>query len=207
MFNSGPRTRQFAESPRNAGVRSMRTLRIVARIVIVAIYVVFLNYTLPSIDMVTVVGTEVVRTDVSNRSFFWSSTGDSADPAGNRDIRFINTAFEDGTPRVFRNEDTGWGWPPYFKFDSGDVQADAQLSTQKRVAVRHYGWRSTLLSIYPNAISVWPVESPEDDPVNWIGIIGYVLAALLAVMVWRLWTMFKLRVSDRFDWLRGKFRR
>ncbi len=185
----------------------MRTLRIVARIVIVAIYVVFLNYTLPSIDMVTIVGTEVVRTDVGNRSFFWSSTGDSTDAAGNRDIRFINTAFEDGTPRVFRNEDTGWGWPPYFKFDSGDLQGAAQLSTQKRVAVRHYGWRSTFLSIYPNAVSLWEVENPADDPVNWIGIIGYVLAALLAVMVWRLWTMFKLRVSDRFDWLRGKLRR
>jgi len=29
-------------------------------------------------------------------------------------------------PRVFRNEDTGWGFPFYFKFNSADLQAVAQ---------------------------------------------------------------------------------
>ncbi len=26
---------------------------------------------------------------------------------------------------VYRNEDTGWGWPSYFKFDTANLQTEA----------------------------------------------------------------------------------
>ena len=38
---------------------------------------------------------------------------------------FIQTIKKNGKPMVYRNEDTGWGWPPYFKFDTANLQADA----------------------------------------------------------------------------------
>ena len=191
----------------------MRYAKYGFRILLLAVFIVCLDYNLPSIDVVKVVGTEVVRTDVSNRSLFWSSNSGSTDDSGNRDIRFINSAFPDDRPRVYRNEDTGWGWPPYFKFDSGDLQADAELnlrdqgSGQQWVAVRHYGWRSTVLSIYPNALSLWPVAGSEENPISLVRIAGFIVAALFAVMVWRLWTMFKDWTYERFDWVRRKIRR
>ncbi len=191
----------------------MRYAKYGFRILLAAVFIACLDYNLPSIDVVKIVGTEVVRTDVSNRSLFWSSNSGSTDAAGNRDIRFINSAFPDDRPRVYRNEDTGWGWPPYFKFDSGDLQADAELhlkgqdSDQQWVAVRHYGWRSTILSIYPNALSLWPVAGPEENPISLVRIAGFIVAALFAVMVWRLWTMFKDWAYERFDWVRRKIRR
>ena len=97
----------------------------------------------------------------------------------------INTTDADGTKRVYRNEDTGVGWPPYFKFDSADLQADAQavISTRAEpqwVAVRHYGWRSTLISIYPNATSLKPVAGPDVTLIPWFNII--VLVGMLALI-------------------------
>lgn len=191
----------------------MRFVKYGFRIFLVALYVVCLDYNLPSIDVVKVVGTEVVRTDVNNRSLFWSSNSGATDAAGNRDIRFINSAFPDDRPRVYRNEDTGWGWPPYFKFDSGDLQADAELylkgqdSEQQWVAVRHYGWRLRVISIYPNALSLWPVANAGENPVSWVRISGFIVAAIFAVMVWRLWTMFKDWAYERYDWVSRKIRR
>ena len=47
-----------------------------------------------------------------------------------RDVRYINTVTRSGKARVFRNKDTGWGWPPYFKFDSADQTARVQTIMQ-----------------------------------------------------------------------------
>ena len=49
--------------------------------------------------------------------------------------------------RVFRNEDTGWGWPFYFKFNAADVQAKAKsMEFEKRLAIiTSYGWPSVFL--------------------------------------------------------------
>ena len=65
--------------------------------------------------------------------------------------------------RVFRNEDTRWSWPFYFKFDSADVQAKAKtLEFEKKLArITSYGWRINLLSQFPNAIHIETVDSPD----------------------------------------------
>ena len=59
---------------------------------------------------------------------------------------------------VFKNEDTGWGWPPYFKFNSADVTAEAQaFATDKEkpwVLVKYYGWRFTMFSMFPNVLDL-----------------------------------------------------
>ncbi len=127
------------------------------------------HYTLPQNDVVRIVNTEVRRVDLGqNASWFWSGSDTGLSKSDSRDVRFIETIRPDGDPMVYRNEDTGWGWPPYFKFDSANLQARAQdlISTREApqwVAVRHYGWRSDLFSIFPNAVAVSPVEGPDAD--------------------------------------------
>jgi hypothetical protein len=93
------------------------------------------------------VGVEIKRID--------SGTSDTSQQI-TRDVYQLQMETLDGRPRVYRNEDNFL----YGKFDSANLQAQIQsLATDKSVvALRHYGWRMTLFSTFPNAISVWPVE-------------------------------------------------
>ena len=182
----------------------MKILKISFRIIILALYALVIDYNLPSYDVVRVAGTEVVRTDVGNRAFFWGSGGSGSSETGNRDVRFINTVFPDEKPRVFRNEDTGFGWPPYFKYNSGDLQAKAQNMAGEWAAVRHYGWRITTFSIYPNAVSIRLLASPDASITNWVRIIGIVFLCFLALAVWRLWYLFRLWVREKIQVIRHR---
>lgn len=136
-----------------------------------------LYYTLPRHDVVRIVNTEVRRVDFGDNSLFWANAG-SGDAEGtvSRDIYFIATVRPSERPRVFRNEDTGWVWPPYFKLNSSNLQAKAANLTSstenpKWVSVRFYGWRFEPLSIYPNAVSMKQVDGPDYSGINWFNII------------------------------------
>ena len=121
-------------------------------------------------DIVRIVGTDVVRKDVQQ-------TDAQGKPViVSRDVRFINAKWPDGKDRVYRNEDTGWGWPPYFKFDTASLQTEADdlkssPENPKWAVVTHYGWRNQLLSIFPNAISIKPVAGPDVRIIPWANII------------------------------------
>ena len=70
------------------------------------------------------------------------------------DVRYILAKDHDtGNPLVFRNEDTGWGWPPYFKFDSAELSSQAaDIANNKRDAVvllTYYGVRSSMSTCFP----------------------------------------------------------
>ena len=176
------------------------------RVVLLLLAIAFLDYTLPARDAVKIVGTEVVRTDVGSGSIFWAGGDANTDASGNRDVRFVNTVRASGDPRVYRNEDTGWGWPPYLKFDSGDLQADAQIvaNTEKWVKVTHYGWRNTVLSIYPNAVSIKEIDGPDALGYNWFRIIVLAGLALMALVFWRLWNRIRDWVADRIPRRRSR---
>ena len=127
----------------------------------------FLHYTMPRMDLVRIVGAETQRIDTAGSWFYANSENTSVD--GTRDVKLIQSVNESGKPRVYRNEDTGWFWPPYFKFDSSNVQAQAAELISSRdaprwVLVKKYGWRSEFLSIYPNVVSLREVDSPADKP-------------------------------------------
>lgn len=156
-----------------------------------AFVVGFLHYTLPQRDIVRIVDANNQRIDFSwyNRGFFAQSDLGNTDVGVNRDIRFIFAIQRDGDPYVYRNEDTGWIWPPYFKFDSNNLQAEALdgVSTKeepKWYIVRHYGWRIKFWSIYPNAISVTPTDTPDKRLIPWFNII--ILLILFAIF----WAIF-----------------
>ncbi len=124
----------------------MRWIKIALACLALALVAAVLHYNLPGRDVVRIVNTDVRRMDFGWNAVFYSA----ADGSGqNRDVRFISAVSPDNKPMVYRNEDTGWGWPPYLKFDSADLQAEAADLASTRdapvwVAVRHYGWRSQL---------------------------------------------------------------
>jgi len=172
-----------------------------------------LSYVLPEHDVVRITGTEVIRMDFStiNRPFFAQHDSGSTELT-TRDIRLINTVkrktFLMGfIPRdkegvmVYRNEDTGWIWPPYFKFDSSDLQAEAtaNISTAdnpKWVVLTHYGWRNRFFTIYPNAVAIRPISGPDVTIIPWFNIFffGFLIAAALFIRA--MWLQFRERTLD-----------
>ena len=177
----------------------MRTIKLILLALLLLLAGAFLHFYLPSKDVVRVVGTDVKRMDVVSRDFV--AEGDENRLKVTRDVRFINTAWPNGKPRVYRNEETGWGFPWYFKFDSGNVQAKAQnlISTEaapRWIVVTHYGWRFEIFSMFPNAVELTPVESPDVWPIPWFNIAFFVSLAGLALIVWRIVAHIRRRHID-----------
>ncbi|PTW46154.1 DUF1523 family protein [Rhodovulum kholense] len=170
--------------------------------IVVLVIAGFLHYTLPQHDVVRITATKERQiTFGENRIFFASNGAGNSEGDNTRFVNFIETFNRDGKPVVFRNEDTGWGWPPYFKFDTSNLQAKASdmISTKENpewVVVTHYGWRNEYLSIYPNAVELRPVGSPDDSPIPWFNILF--LGALAALVIW-IWQMLARFKEDRIE--------
>ncbi|MFT4013398.1 MAG: DUF1523 family protein [Paracoccus sp. (in: a-proteobacteria)] len=164
----------------------------------------FLDYALPSRQTVRITNTYNRLTEISasNAIFFASpDTGTVQNAQGQRDVRFIDTVRPNGKPYVYRNEDTGWIWPPYFKYDSSNLHAKAtdlrSSSGQPQwVSVTSYGWRLSWLSIYPNAISVRPVAGPEARSFNWPAVLILLVLGAFLGLIWRMWNQFRERSID-----------
>jgi hypothetical protein len=156
----------------------------------------FVHYTLPQHDIVRVVGTNTERTNIpSNRTMFWSS----GEPT--RDVQFIQTVKANGKTMEYRNEDTGWGWPPYFKFDTSSLYTEASDAVSNKAnpewyAITHYGWRNEVLSIFPNAIAIKPVAGPDARIVPWVNIVILIFFAIVFLLIWRMWVQFRERTID-----------
>ncbi|MFN6976571.1 MAG: DUF1523 family protein [Gemmobacter sp.] len=162
-----------------------------------------LHYTLPQRDIVRIVGVNTQRMDLGENAFFFSGPAVGAGTAadGTRDILFINTIRPNGRPMVYRNEDTGWIWPPYFKINSFSLQARASdlVSTEANprwVAVTHYGWRNEFFTIFPNAIRLTEVEGPDVTLIPWLNIVILTLLGIGALTVWRMLAQFRERTID-----------
>jgi hypothetical protein len=162
----------------------------------------FLHYTLPQRDIVRITGTYNRLTTVGENSIFYATpdagTGEST---VTRDIRFIEAVRPNGRVIVYRNEDTGWVWPPYFKYDSSNLQAEASnlkspADAPVWVSVTHYGWRIAWLSIYPNAVAVRTVAGPDVSLFPWVNIVILTALAFLLFMLRRMWLQFRERTID-----------
>lgn len=182
----------------------MRWFRIIFLLIIGVFIAAFLHYTLPQREIVRITETQLQLTEISGLSalFYAQSDSGTEGTAVQRDVRIISAVRPDNTPIDYRNEDTGlFGWPPYFKIDSQDVQTEAQdlRSTRENpvwVAVTHYGWRSNLLSTYPNALSITRVDGPDVTLIPWINIVILLAFAAIIFMAWRIWERFEDRVID-----------
>jgi len=171
-------------------------------IVITLLVAGFLHYTLPKHVVLRLVESEVRRVQVDgNTSLFWGSSEPTDVASGNREVKFVSGVYESGRPYVMRNEDTGWQWPPYFKFDSSDVQAraaDLISGTPNAiwVNVTFYGWRSQLLTIYPNVLDLKMVDGPDVRIFPWFNVIFLTLLGAFALFVrWMLRRFWRNRVD------------
>lgn len=147
-----------------------------------------LSYVLPHHAVVSITGTEVKRADHNG-----IVTAKNPADGPTRDIYFINAETPDEhAPRVFRNDDTRFGFPWYFKFDAADLQASAQgLARDNKLAlVTYYGWRLQMFSAFPNAVAIRAADGPE-PPFPWFNVIfllvlaGVVIYLVLLVRHWR----------------------
>ena len=121
------------------------------------------NCSMPSYDVTKVTGVEVKRVDKDGPT---------------RDVYFINTQHPDGKVMVYRNEDTRWGFPFYFKFGSANLQAQVQAfgNEDKTVQIKYYGWRLTIFDEFRNALSVKEITE-ADSPSH--PIFSYILYIVL----------------------------
>ncbi|PTQ75910.1 DUF1523 family protein [Celeribacter persicus] len=162
----------------------------------------FFHYTLPQHDIVRIVNTYEERQDISGwTSIFWQGPDNGTATTQNRDVQFIQAVRPNGKSIVYRNEDTGWGWPPYFKFDTANLYTEANdaistKATPEWVSVTHYGWRSQLLSIFPNAVGIKQVEGPDVTIIPWVNIIILTFLFLFVVTLYRIWQQFRERTIE-----------
>jgi hypothetical protein len=161
----------------------MAWLKWIAIALVVAVVGALLNFYLPDRDIVRIVGTDIARREGAPAA----DTG----AAQVRDVRYINAVRAGGGTIVYRNEDTGWGWPPYFKFNSADLAAEAEnaISSERDpqwMVVTNYGWRITWLSQFPNAVSMRPATGPDETLIPWFNIVLIAVLALAVLTVRRL---------------------
>ncbi|WP_164866474.1 DUF1523 family protein [Helicobacter pylori] len=97
-----------------------------------------------------------------------------------RDVYFVQTydPKDQKSVTVYRNEDTRFGFPFYFKFNSADISALAQSLVNQQVEVQYYGWRINLFNMFPNVIFLKPLKENVEmsKPV-----FSWILYALLLV--------------------------
>jgi len=163
----------------------------------------FLHYTLPQKDVVRIVNTYEERQDLGDWTrIFWSDPDDQSVAPSNRDVQFIQAVRPDGSPMVYRNEDTGWGWPPYFKLDTANLYTEANDAVSTKAApewyiVKHYGWRNFYLSIFPNAISIKQVDGP--DASKGIPFLNIFVLTLIAAFFWAIYVRWRRFRQSRID--------
>jgi hypothetical protein len=166
----------------------MRNVRRVLIVILVVLVAAFLHYNLPQRDVVQVVGTDIKRMDAPDDPATGAQRG--------RDVRFINARTAQGATRVYRNEDTRFGWPPYGKFNSGDLAARAQSLARDGegwVAIRHYGWRFEMFDMFPNAVGLRPVDGPDARLIPWFNIVFLTALGAALLWLWLRWLRFRER--------------
>ena len=166
---------------------------------LVIITVGLIHYYLPQRDIVQVVNTDVKRMDISKGSPFWDRPDAGTDQQETRDVRFIYTVDKKDKTRVYRNEDTGWSFPFYLKFDSSDLSAKAESMADQDdtwVAVTHYGWRIRLFSIFPNATKIKQVAGPDTLLIPWFNIAFLFFVGIILLTIWRIIRKFKKKRID-----------
>jgi hypothetical protein len=162
----------------------------------------FLHYTLPQHDIVRVVNTYQERQDLNDWTrIFWSTPDDQSGTLVNRDVQFISAILTNGKPMVYRNEDTGWHWPPYFKFDTASLQTEADdlksnAENPKWAVITHYGWRNELFSIFPNAVGIKPISGPDATIIPWVNIFILTVFLIILLTIRAMWRQFKERSID-----------
>ncbi|NTF18127.1 DUF1523 family protein [Agrobacterium rubi] len=171
----------------------------------------FLDYTLPRYDLVKINEISTRRFD-EDGNYIRKAT---ASTGPTRDVEMILTKAASITTDaegkekvvvdpdhdiVYINEDTGWDWPPYFKFETANIQSNAAYikGLDGLAYIESYGWRIEFFSWFGNVLSITDYEPG-------IRIINFVRYAVLAIWVgllvgiWCLIRWAKRRIAARVE--------
>lgn len=158
-----------------------RLVLIVVFLIVLLPFLLMCDFYLPSRNVLRITGTEVVRVDADGKRV--QSDGRGSDT---RDVFYIYAEdIKTKKPHVFENEDTAWGFPFYFKFNSTDMQATANSIAGERgtAIISSYGWRIPLVSWFPNATSV--TRAPADvSPFPWFKTVFFIIVAAIFAGLW-----------------------
>ncbi|MCP5363998.1 MAG: DUF1523 family protein [Hyphomicrobiales bacterium] len=169
----------------------LKIFAIVLLCIPVVALVAFTEFYLPSTALVRITGIDVKRLDTGKET--------PSGQAVTRDVRFIYARdIHSGKDYAFRNEDTGWGWPIYFKFNSGTLAARAsnikETEGESAVLMRYYGWRLPLFDMYPNVVNLKVVPSNYTHVPIFNIVFIIVVLALIGYLTYRI-RRFRLRSS------------
>ncbi|WP_297573282.1 DUF1523 family protein [uncultured Deefgea sp.] len=164
----------------------LRKVLLILLALIALVGTVALDGFLPEKTITSITGVEVKLSDKDGPI---SKANPSDGPT--LDVYYIYTNHATDIIRVFKNVDTGWGWPYYFKFNSADLQAKAKtLEFEKKPALlTSYGWRFDMMSWFPNVVDI-QVAEPDSSTWSfwrWLGFSLWGITLLIATfMVYRL---------------------
>mgnify|MGYP001822699733 FL=1 len=183
-------------------MKIINKIKIGIGLVLSVVIALFFHYNLPRTAVVQISGTDIKRVDetkeIKERQ---AETDEQVNTTHHtKDIRYINSVSRKEKPMVFRNYDTGWVWPPYFKFDSADLTAEAQaFSTDQSkpwVLVKYYGWRSTMFTMYPNVLNMKQVNR-DYTHIPYFNIVLFILLIALVFYIRMKFNKLVARVRDR----------
>ena len=191
----------------------MRKIKITFRVLLFVMLGTVLHYSLPQHDVVRIVNTYQERQDLNDWTrMFWARPDDQSATLISRDVQFIQTIKkrtmllgfiprETTEVMVYRNEDTGFSWPFYFKFDTANLQTEADdlLSTAEQpkwAMMTHYGWRNEYLSAFPNAVAIRPISDPNVFIIPWFNIFFFIFLMAAVLFIRAMWRQFRDRSVD-----------
>ncbi|RVZ03887.1 DUF1523 family protein [Helicobacter pylori] len=159
----------------------MKLIKFVRNVVLFILTAIFLalmllvSYCMPHYSAAVISGVEVKRMNENENTPNNKEVKTLA-----RDVYFVQTydPKDQKSVTVYRNEDTRFGFPFYFKFNSADISALAQSLVNQQVEVQYYGWRINLFNMFPNVIFLKPLKENVEmsKPV-----FSWILYALLLV--------------------------
>ncbi|WP_033622142.1 DUF1523 family protein [Helicobacter pylori] len=156
----------------------IKFVRNVVLFILTAIFLALMllvSYCMPHYSMAVISGVEVKRMNENENMPNNKEVKTLA-----RDVYFVQTydPKDKKSVTVYRNEDTRFSFPFYFKFNSADISALAQSLVNQQVEVQYYGWRINLFNMFPNVIFLKPLK--ENDEMS-KPVFSWILYALLLV--------------------------
>ncbi len=124
----------------------------------------------PKYDVVKIKGTEVKRTNK-----------DTSANTQSKDVYYIYS-IKGESPLVLRNEDA----LIYFKFNSADIQTLAQDLEGQLAQIKHYGFRSTWFSVFPNVTHIEANKTGQSGVSIFLWFNLLVALSLLALLFYKL---------------------
>lgn len=179
--------------------QNLKRVKLTAAAIAILSSYLFLDYTLPRIDLVKIneIGTRRFDEDGNYIRKTTASNGPT------RDVEMIFTKAASVTTGadgketvvvdpdhdiVYVNEDTGWSWPFYFKFETANLQSDAAYikGLDGLAYIESYGWRIEFFSWFGNVLSITDYE-PGMTVINWVRYIVLTIWVALIATIWY-WT-------------------